>query len=245
MKILYAGPANSLHLTNTGQGRKEGVHLSDILKRMAFERDKKYNPNNPIDAMTLEVGHTWETVLERALSVRHQRPGYRPEQLQEDGVWMSPDWVNPDADIQVEEWKATRKSSKAWEQKVNEWLPQVKSYLRALLKQGVVKRLAVRIRAWFVVGDWSFEAKSDHTLLRDYWDIDLEFDKRELEENWRQIISAGKRYGLLKGKPEETCQKQKPEAKKSDSSPRVRSSAKVLTGTFPRTKTLSKPRNVS
>lgn len=269
MRVLYAGPARDLVLSNSGEGRKPGVHLSDILKRMAFEKDKKYNPANPIDAMTLECGFTWERILEQALASRHdERVGFRPEQMQEDGIWMSPDWINPNADIQAEEWKATRKSSKNYEQKIAEWMPQVMSYVRALRRAKLIDRLAVRIRVWFMVGDWSFENKGDNTLLRDYWDVDIEFDKRDLEENWRKVIAAGRRYGLL---PEESWATTKTassttsrsvtrksvaspalnsrasdkkdrtwQTRKNDSSQRRKSPAKVLRGTFPRTKTLSK-----
>lgn len=201
MKILSAGPSSDLVLSNTGEDRAEGVHLSDILSRMAWEKDKKYDPAAPKDYMIFEQGHTWETVLSRSLSERHQRPGFRPEPLQEDGVWMSPDWINPDADIQCEEWKATRKSTKNWEVKIDEWAPQGMSYLRALLRRGLAKVPVVLWRVWFICGDWSFESKGDLTLLRDYWDIPVEFDKRALEENWRRIVSAGHKYGLLKEAP--------------------------------------------
>jgi hypothetical protein len=193
--------------------------------------------------MALECGFTWETILERALSARHKRPGYRPEPLQEDGVWMSPDWVNPDADIQAEEWKATRKSTKNYEQKIAEWMPQIKAYLRALLRRGVATRIAVRLRVWFMVGDWSFENKGDRTLLKDYWDIDVEFDKRELEENWRGILQAGRRYGLLKGPPSEEQWQKTPKRKSPGSARPIESRAKVLT--FQNTKRSSRPRSAS
>lgn len=241
MKILAAGPSQNLTLSNSGEDRQPGVHLSDILKRMAYEKDKKYHPDDPIDMMTLECGFIWETILERSLSARHKRPGHRPEQLQEDGIWMSPDWVNPDADIQHEEWKATRKSLKSWEQKIDEWKPQAKAYVRALFRRRIIKRLATRFRVWFMVGDWSFESKGDTTLLRDYWDIDVEFDKRELEENWQSTLSAGRRYGLLKGEPREEAWPTKTR-KKNDSNPPAKSHAKVLRGTFPTTKKSSRPR---
>jgi hypothetical protein len=219
MRILAASPSADLDLTNTGEDRPAGVHLSDILSRMAWEREKKYNPDDPKDYMIFEQGHTWETVLSRALSARHTRPGYRPEPLQEDGIWMSPDWINPDASIQVEEWKATRKSTKNWEVKIDEWAPQGMSYLRAMLKRKLAKAPIVLWRVWFMCGDWSFESKGDLTLLRDYWDIAVEFDKRALEEHWQKVVAAGKKYGLLKDAPaqdmprswkklEKTCQKQ-------------------------------------
>lgn len=247
MKILSAGPDADLVLGNTGQGRQPGVHLSDILKRMAYEKDQKYHPDKPMDMMALECGFTWEEVLSQSLAARHKdRAGYRPEQIQEDGVWMSPDWVNPGGDVQMEEWKATRKSVKSYEEKVQEWGPQMKSYLRALLKRGVARRPVVRLRVWFIMGDWSFEAKGDMTLLRDYWRIDVEFDKRDLEENWWRVVNAGRRYGLLKTAPKEEqwAEPQQPkqhQPRSSRSSGRVISRGKPVTGTRPHTKTSSKP----
>lgn len=204
MKILFAGSDPDLVMTNTGEDRQPGLHLSDILTRQAYERDKKYHPDAPKDFMIFEQGHTWETVLERALSARNERVGYRPEQIQEDGVWVSPDWVNPDADIQHEEWKATKKSSKSLDAKVLDWIPQAKSYVRALARQGAITRLATRFRVWCVMGDWTFESKGDLTLLRDYYRVDVEFEKRELEEHWRGTLGDARRYGLLKEAPQET-----------------------------------------
>lgn len=250
MKVLHAGPdPEPIVMRNTGADRKAGLHLSDITKRMVFERDKRLNPDSPIDAMVLERGFTWEKVLELALAERHERPGYRPEQIQEDGIWMSPDWVRPDGDIQLEEWKATKKSNKtntfdsiSWT-----WLPNIKSYVRAMLKRKLIRRAAARIRVWFINGDYSFESKtSDFHLLNDYWRYDLEFDKRELEENWQSILSHGRKYGLLKGDPEETwASKQSPTTRKrsSEAPPPSRKTGRLLT--YPSTKTSPKPRSAS
>jgi hypothetical protein len=203
VKVLYAGPETELMMRrSSGEDRKPGLHLSDVLKRMAYEKDAKYHPDSPMDMMAVECGYTWEEVLEGALRARHESPGYRPDQIQEDGIWMSPDWLAPKAAVLAEEWKATRKSSKNWEAKLEEWLPQAKCYIRALLRRKLIDRPVMRFRPWFMMGDWSFEAKSDLTLLRDYWRIDVEFDKRELEEMWRRVLSDARRFGLLKAAPE-------------------------------------------
>lgn len=242
MKVLFAGPDPDLVMRNTGDDRKEGLHLSDITKRMAFEKDKKLNPNSPIDAMVLERGFNWESILERALSDRHERNGHRPEQFQEDGVWMSPDWVDPDADVQLEEWKATKKTSKRGFDDVGwHWLPNTMAYLRGLLRRKVARVLRARFRIWFINGDYSYESKnSDLHLLNEYWKVDVEFDKRDLEENWRQILQAGRKYGLLKSEPnEEPCPSPKlvkKPVRKSVSNPPASSRGKVLIGTFPTTK---------
>jgi hypothetical protein len=209
MRVLYAGPDTELVMVTSGEGRKQGVHLSDITKRMVYERDRKLNPESPIDAMVLERGFTWEVCLENALSARHKRPGFRPDQILEDGVWMSPDWVNPDAEIQHEEWKCTKKSLRQVTERGGfgqigwTWIYNTQAYLRSLLRLKLAKTLATRFRVWFMNGDYSFESKtSDYHLLNDYWRFDVEFSKRELEENWRSIISHGQRYGILKGEAE-------------------------------------------
>ena len=200
MKILYEGPDDSLVMSNTGEDREEGLHLSDITKLMNYEKDRKLNPNSPLDLMTFERGYTWESILEQALTARQKRPGHRPEQIQEDGIWMSPDWLVPDGDIQLEEWKATKKTArKGFEEVGWHWLPNTMAYLRALMRRGLVRRPIVRWRIWFINGDYTFE--SDFHLLNDYRRVDVEFDKRELEENWRAIVSFARRKGLL---PEET-----------------------------------------
>lgn len=188
-------------MENTGEDRKEGVHLSDILTRMAWERDKKYHPDAPKDFMIFEQGFTWESLLERALASRHKnRAGRRPPQIQEDGVWLSADWIGFDGDKRVhEEWKSTKKSLKSAEEKVQEWLPQAKSYVRALLRRKWIDQPVTWFRAWFINGDYSYESKgSDLTLLRDYLKIGVRFDQRELDENWSGILSSGRRFGLLK-----------------------------------------------
>jgi len=200
---------------------------------MAFEKDKKLNPNNPIDAMVLERGFTWERVLELALGSRHKRPGHRPEQIQEDGIWMSPDWINEEDEPIVEEWKATKKSLKQGFDAISwHWMPNSKAYLRAALKRKWVRRFLIRFRIWWMNGDYSFESKnSDYHLLNDYWKVEVEFDKRELEEEWRRILTAGRQYGLLKEQPSEEQWAHK--KRKHASSLPEKSRAKVLRGTFP------------
>lgn len=197
VRILFAGPDAELLMSNTGEDRKEGLHLSDILARMAWEKDKKYHPDAPKDLMVFEQGFTWEAILERALAHRHQRAaGSRPEQLQEDGIWLSPDWIGPDGH---EEWKATKKSINSADQKVQEWLPQAQCYVRALLRRGLIKHAITTFRVWFINGDYTYESKnSDLTLLRDYRRIVIEFQKRELEERWSGVLAFARRFGFLK-----------------------------------------------
>lgn len=229
MKVLACAPDPDLLMENTGEDRKEGVHLSDILVRMAWEKNRKYHPDAPKDFMVFEQGFTWETVLERALAARQKnRAGERPPQMQEDGVWCSADWIGCEGKTRIhEEWKSTKKSIKSAEEKVQEWLPQAKSYVRALLRRKLIDRPITRFRAWFINGDYSYESKgSDLTLLRDYLKIDIEFDRRELDENWSGIISSGRRFGLLK-------QESKPWDDRPSLNQRVAARASVRRGKAP------------
>lgn len=247
--MLCCGPDPDLVLRNSGEDRKPGLHLSDITKRMVYERDRKYHPDSPLDAMVLDRGFTWERILERSLDDRHERKGYRPEQIQEDGIWISPDWISSD-DV-LEEWKATKKSSKRGFEDVGiHWLLNAKSYLRALLKRRLVKRWIIRFRIWWINGDYSYEPKtSDFHLLNDIWKVELEFDKRELDENWQTILTHAKKYGLLKDErwdskterkspsPQPTPRPRKPES----SSPQASAPAKVLKGMFRSTRRPASP----
>lgn len=239
MRILSAGPSSDLELSNTGEDREPGLHLSDILVRMAWEKDRKYNPDAEKPLMIFEQGHTWEEVLSRALAARHRRSGgFRPKQFQEDGIWMSPDWVNPDADIQHEEWKATKKSTKNYEKKIDEWGPQIKCYVRAMLRRKEIKRPATRMRVWFINGDYSYENDGDLSLLKDYWDIDIAYDKRELDEHWSGVLAFARRHRMLEEqKPWDDRprlnQRIAERARKQAGSPPPRSRGKAPVTTFP------------
>lgn len=196
MKVLFAGP-DPMQPKGSGVDRPEGVHLSDILVRMAWEKNQKYHPDAPKNVTVFEQGFLWEAVLERVLAGRDEtKDGFRPDALQEDGVWLSPDWVGHDG--VAEEFKSTKKSSNSLDQKLDEWAPQGKAYVRVLLRQKLIKRPVMRWRIWCVMGDWSFENKtSDLTLLSDRYKVEIEFDRRELEENWQGILAYGRKAGLI------------------------------------------------
>lgn len=202
MEILFLGPDPDVQLMGSGQDRPAGVHLSDILVRMAWEVDRKYHPKAAKNLQVFEQGFIWESVLETTLASRYgRRGGSRPDPFQEEGIWMSPDWISESAPgvLLHEEWKATKKSSKSLDQKIEEWLPQGRAYLRGLLRRRLVTAPITRWRVWCLNGDYSYEAKSDRqNLFQDVYRVDVRFDRRELEEEWSKIKAAGIRYGLLK-----------------------------------------------
>lgn len=244
---------NDLVLSNTGGDRAPGLHLSDIIKKLMFERDKKFNPDSPLDMMRIDAGHTWEEIVSHALARRHRLAnepyaGHRPEPFQYDGVWMSPDWVNPDSEWPLEEWKATKTSSKSSiEERQWYWMPQILGYAYGLWRTNQMKVPAALIRVWYVMGDWSFDNKTnDLTLLRDYYEFEVEFSQRELEENWRSLIQAARKYGLIQEPPKEQPAWQKRPrleatmARRQSSKARPKSSATARVVTFPTTRKLPK-----
>ena len=217
------------------------LKISDVIKRMRWEREKKRTSwgaytNDPIDMMRIEVGYIWEEMVSAGHRERQRKIApagtwepqrFKPEYKQLDGVWMGPDYFNPDAQHPLEEWKATKTSTKHdlldkhWD-----WPIQMMSYMKAYgCHSGI-------LRVWHVMGDWSFETKtSDLNLLSDYIPYRLECTPRDIEDNWNRVMSVVRKYSMLTFEPEETqpCQ---PKRKTSSSVPakssRQSSPAKVL-----------------
>ncbi len=199
MKILAVEePDPDVRSDMESHDRPAGVHISDIIKQMLIERDaKKYGDDSPIDADTIERGYVWEEVLSDALLRRHGgKDGFRPDPFQVDGVWMSPDWFNPESEFPMEEWKATRVSRKSditdrhWY-----WFVQIGCYLK-----GTGTRKA-RLRVWYINGDYSEKTKRDPRLLTSYVRFTLEYSQREIDENWRSLIGFAKKHGLMEDTP--------------------------------------------
>ena len=237
-----------LILYDTGGERAPGLHLSDIIKKEMFRRDKKFNPENPLDMMMLEVGHTWEEVLAHALQRREQKTGkkagYRPEPFQYQGVWMSPDWLNPDnPEFPLEEWKATKASKRndlldAPDPRHWYWIPQFMGYAEGIEEVLGIPVPGCLVRAWYINGDYTYEAKNgEHTMLRDYLTYRVTFSKQEKQDNWTRLMGYAKRDGLIGEEPEWHEPQQQPKSQRSSQAQPP--SKRVLK--FPSGRTLPKP----
>ena len=250
MKILHREQPH-LVLSTTGEDRPEGLHVSSIIKQWMFEQDRKFNPDDPMDMMRIEAGHTWEEILSSSLATRHRRAnepyaGHRPGAIQVDGIWGSPDWIDPDFRWPLEEWKATKAHTK-WklEEKHWYWLPQVMAYLYMLLELGTVTIPAALLRVWYINGDYSYKSQFDDlTLLRDYHEFELTFSARELKENWLKLNRIADKYamrGIPRFEAEDTCRSSnQPKTslkRKRASKPPARSSGTRMI-TFPATRKL-------
>lgn len=200
------------------------VKITDITSRMYAEKEGKLGKDDPMDMMRIEAGFVWEECLNAGYAARQRKlhpdiewDRHKPEARCKDDIWMGPDFYNPEAEYPLEEWKATKKSSKHnFEEAHWWWMPQLKGYALGW------RTLKLKLRVWYINGDYSWESKnSDLTLLRDYVTYAITFTKRDLLENWQMLLTNATRYGLLPLKPvfeEEPCQTPR-SPKRNDSQP--------------------------
>lgn len=173
--------------------RGEGVvHLSDIYKvLMQRLQPKRFNNDRPMDMARVQVGLLFESMLEEALHRRFGvlRPG---EVVSDEGIYMSPDGVNPTL-VAMEEYKATYMSSAKGildengelSDKFVHWGIQIKGYLHWL---GVNDCL---LRVLFLAGDYSFPIGPQFKSWK------LSYTDEEIDENWTMLVNVAVEEGLL------------------------------------------------
>jgi hypothetical protein len=172
--------------------RSEGLHLSEIYKRLMIRIEpKKYG--GPIDDSArrrMEVGILFENVLEQGL--REKYATVRPGEIYLDGIAMSPDGVNPGLMV-GEEYKATFKSCRRGI--VDEdgqpldaflmWFIQMKGYAKAL------DILDWYLRVLFVCGDYNRPIEPQFHSYR------IRFTQEEVDENWAMLLNVARQEGLM------------------------------------------------
>jgi hypothetical protein len=168
------------------------VHLSDIYKiLMQRLQPKRFSNERPMDMTRVQVGLLFESMLEEALIRRFSvsRPG---EVVSDEGIYMSPDGVNPTL-LAGEEYKATYISSAKGItdedgqplDKFVHWFVQMKGYAKWL---GVTRFI---LRVLFLAGDYSFPIGPQFKS----WDIT--FTDEEIDENWTMLRNIGVEEGLI------------------------------------------------
>jgi hypothetical protein len=177
-----------------GYVRTPGLHMSDLygelfkqLDPKRFDkRDKDGNPE-PMDLTKLELGTSFEEILEPVLIERllGSRPG---EFTTEDGVIFSPDqlFVEDSGELVLGELKLTWMSSRGapMDEKFAKWICQMQAYCYHL----DISR--ARLFALFVNGD--YRPPSPKLLA---WEFG--FTKKELRDNWDTLVRIGRKKGLL------------------------------------------------
>ena len=159
------------------EDRKEGIHLGEIIDHVMDEIGIGYKGGGFTDMeLTAEIGLLWERVLSKVMGDKY---AMRPPQIQEDGIWMSPDGIGPDPDglvpLVVEEYKATWQSSKKSPTENFRYMAQVKSYCRAVGTNTAIMRI------FYIMGDYKGSGPIYKTCRLDFIDM-------ELEQNWDMIL---------------------------------------------------------
>jgi hypothetical protein len=165
--------------------RAEGTHLSDVTRSILDSANywKGKGGFNDME-LTAEIGLLWEEALSKIMRDKY---ALRPPQMEEDGVWMSPDGIGPDpaglVPLVVEEYKATWKSTKSCPTEQMHYMMQVKSYCRALDTTVAVMRI------FYIMGDY----KGSGPIYRV---SRIVFTQKELDRNWDMILRHRKEEGL-------------------------------------------------
>ena len=175
--------------------RPKGVHVSaiigDILKRMDPARYDKHDADGkpvPMDAVKVTAGLSYERSLERLLIKSQVVPGlFRPDPLQKDGVWGSPDGIDPDLFGPVEYKLTWYSARKVFPDDPVYWpyVTQVQAYC-AMLD-------AVRAVVWiqYVNGDYAPPRPWAPKKYR------LEFTEQEVQDKWQLLIRHAQSLGWL------------------------------------------------
>lgn len=178
--------------------RSSGLHMSDIYGKL-FQRlePKRFDPSRPMDPLRLEVGLEFESLLEVQLKERLTNAGERPgEFTTEEGIIFSPDLIIYNGTTRLGEIKLTWMSCRelpleriesGFPPKFDKWFVQMMAYCKHLdLREA-------RLFGFFVCGEWD-RSKGNPPQFR-AWDI--EFTKREIEENWRMLINFARQEKML------------------------------------------------
>lgn len=172
------------NLDPMGTGRTEGLHLSQIIKRMRLEAGEKLEdlPGEQ-PGLRAQIGFLWERAIEYAWKEYQgvTRPVDRGLQIREDGIHMSPDGLNREDGL-IEEYKFTWKSRRKWDEAAEEefwpWMVQVKGYARAL---GMTK---VRFLVFWAGGAYF---KGDRPQIGP-WLTEFQWSREELDANWATVL---------------------------------------------------------
>lgn len=199
MKATRIEHGLSLAAPTDGYVRTPGLHMSDIYGALYKELDpKRFDKKDkvtgkplPFDLKRMELGTTFEELLEPVLARRlrgSRRPG---EFTTEEGIIYSPDhlfMMDDDSEPILGEFKLTWMSGKGCphDPKFDKWMCQIKAYLYHLgLKRA-------RLYAFFVNGG------IDHDYMEhqpEFHAWDLVFRQMELDANWNML----KRFAIKRG----------------------------------------------
>lgn len=190
IELATPGDLGELLARSQQPHRSEGIHVSECIRHIENAVTKKGQrpPRNEMSAQEIKrmggytpMGFIWEQLVRDALAKLLNSIGgeefVSPGELEMDGITGTPDRLDI-ANEAIEETKATwRSSRRPLEQDFWSWFVQIKSYCHMA---GVS---SATLPVFFVNGNYR---ESGPQMKKWY----MEFDKKELEENWEMIKSA-------------------------------------------------------
>lgn len=171
----------------------EKLHISDIYGRY-FDVVTPRKPNKFIEEakpLYMEAGLAFEQLLEDAFKKRlcGERPG---ELVTEEGIVYSPDLILFNGVTRLGEVKVTWLSNRDVPREASNGFPAVfdKYFVQMMAYCKHLETPYARLIAYFVNADYRPPRPE---LLA--WDI--EFSRREIEENWRKLLNVARAEGML------------------------------------------------
>jgi hypothetical protein len=169
--------------------RPKGLHVSQIISAILQTIDpKRYKPDLPLPAAKIVSGLAFEQQLEKIL-VSHIPGGFRPQPIQKDGIWLSPDNVamDPWRDREFKlSWYSMKTKPCPYHDVYWGWRVQMMAYAWALETQ------ITELWAFFVNGEYPVGAPTPKLEC-----MVIDWSMQELEENWRMIQAHAKMWGWL------------------------------------------------
>jgi hypothetical protein len=175
-------------LSQPNSQRSGGLHISDIYGDLYSDLEPtRFVRGSPMPAVKMAMGLAWESYLELQLQqhgIRAERPG---EFLTSEGIAYSPDLIIDNGHPRIGEIKLTYMSSRddITSPKFAKWMTQVKAYGHQL------RIPRARFYVLYVNGNYREQREPDLQA------IDVEFSRRELEDNWSMLINHAQSKGML------------------------------------------------
>ena len=107
-----------------------------------------------------------------------------PGEITVDGIAMTPDGWEPEARV-LHEYKSTWKSSNREIEDQWRYMTQIKSYCRGMACN------RAKLYVLYLMGNYR-DVRQPVTKC-----FELEFSQRELDDNWKMLVSHAKKVGLL------------------------------------------------
>lgn len=202
MIVTPVEPDLQLNLPAPGYVRSEGLHLSQIYNDLYCDLEpKRYVRGSLPDPLRMEAGLALEEMLESGLRNRLRGDGRPEEFVSDEGIICSPDLIIFNHVTRVGEIKLSWLSTRELPTEVSNHLPPKfsKYTVQMMAYCHVVQTPYARLYFFGVNGGYEFLRKGGRgtppgpKLLA----FDIEFTKRELDENWSMCLNHARSKGML------------------------------------------------